>query len=122
MGMERRKDRLHLPRPVRADERNVTCRSTNPSIPAKSWCRNFWNRTGCRPAGWPLELWVPANRITAIINGQRGISGDTALRLAKFFGNTPAFWMNLQSQHQLELAERKSGEEIRRRIRSRPLP
>jgi addiction module HigA family antidote len=59
-----------------------------------------------------MELRVPANRITAIVNGQRGVTGDTALRLAKFFGNTSKFWMNLQAHYELEVAEAKHGEEI----------
>jgi addiction module HigA family antidote len=49
---------------------------------------------------------VPANRITAIIKGQRGITGDTAVRLAAFFNTTAEFWMNLQKTYELRLAER----------------
>ncbi len=48
---------------------------------------------------------VPANRVTAIINGQRGVSGDTALRLSSAFGTTPDFWINLQSHYDLECAK-----------------
>ena len=47
---------------------------------------------------------VPANRITAIVNGTRGISGETALLLGKVFGNTPGFWMNLQIRYELDFA------------------
>ena len=47
---------------------------------------------------------VPTNRITAILNGARGISGETALLLGKVFGTTPAFWMNLQIRYELDLA------------------
>lgn len=47
---------------------------------------------------------VPTNRITAILNGARGISGETALLLAKVFGTTPGFWMNLQLRYELDLA------------------
>ncbi|RBP48671.1 HigA family addiction module antitoxin [Arenicella xantha] len=54
---------------------------------------------------------VPANRVTAIINGQRGITGDTALRLSSAFGTTPDFWLNLQSHYELECA--KDSTEIR---------
>lgn len=59
------------------------------------------------------QLNVPANRITAILHGQRAISGDTALRLAHFFGTTPEFWLNLQSLYEIRLAQRKSGKSIR---------
>jgi addiction module HigA family antidote len=56
---------------------------------------------------------VPANRITAIINGQRGITGDTAVRLATLFDTTAEFWMNLQKTYELRLAERALSGEVR---------
>ena len=59
------------------------------------------------------RLKVPTNRITAILNGQRGITGDTALRLAHFFGTSPQFWLNLQKLYELRLAEENSGAAIR---------
>ena len=62
---------------------------------------------------------VPATRIGAIVNEQRGITGDTALRLAKFFGTTPQFWMNLQSLYEIEIARDQHGAEIDRDVRRR---
>ena len=59
------------------------------------------------------QLKVPTNRITAILNGQRAVTGDTALRLGHFFGTSPEFWMNLQKLYELRLAEQKSGEMIK---------
>ena len=59
------------------------------------------------------QLKVPTNRITEILNGQRAITGDTALRLAHFFGTTAEFWLNLQSLYEIRLAERKSGRAIK---------
>jgi addiction module HigA family antidote len=59
------------------------------------------------------QLKVPTNRITGIVNGQRAITGDTALRLGHFFGTSPQFWLNLQSLYELRLAEQKSGKSIR---------
>jgi antitoxin HigA-1 len=59
-----------------------------------------------------LKLRVPANRISGIVNGRRGITADTALRLARYFGTTAAFWMNLQSSYDLYVAERDLGEKI----------
>jgi addiction module HigA family antidote len=56
---------------------------------------------------------VPTNRITGILNGQRAITGDTALRLAHFFGTSAAFWLNLQSLYELRVAEKKVGKAIR---------
>jgi addiction module HigA family antidote len=59
------------------------------------------------------QLNVPTNRVTQILNGQRGITGDTALRLAHFFGTTAEFWLNLQNLYEIRLAERASGKSIR---------
>ncbi|MBF0179011.1 MAG: HigA family addiction module antidote protein [Magnetococcales bacterium] len=63
-----------------------------------------------------LRLRVPATRIGAIIHERRGITADTAIRLARFFGTTPAFWLNLQTQHDLSVMLQKIGEEVRRDI------
>jgi len=62
-------------------------------------------------------LAVPPNRITAILNGDRSITADTALRLGKFFGSTPQFWLNLQCAYDLKLAEIKSGKTIEKQVR-----
>jgi len=59
------------------------------------------------------KLDVPANRVTQILNGTRAITGDTALRLAHFFGTSPEFWLNLQSLYELRLAQRQSGNSIK---------
>ena len=55
---------------------------------------------------------VPTNRVTAILNGQRRITGDTALRFARFFGTSAEFWVNLQSLHDLHVAGEKAGRTI----------
>jgi antitoxin HigA-1 len=60
------------------------------------------------------RIQVPTNRVTKILNGQRAITGDTALRLAHFFGTGADFWLNLQSQHELRLADAKVGKMIHR--------
>ena len=59
------------------------------------------------------QLKVPANRITEILNKQRAITGDTALRLGHFFGTSAEYWLNLQATYELRLAEQKSGADIR---------
>ena len=59
------------------------------------------------------QLKVPTNRITHILNGQRAITGDTALRLGHFFGTSAEFWLNLQKIYELRVAERESGSDIR---------
>ncbi len=59
------------------------------------------------------QLKVPTNRITGILNGQRAITGDTALRLGHFFGTSAEFWLNLQSLYELRLAEKKAWRSIK---------
>lgn len=64
-------------------------------------------------AGLARKIEVPTNRVTQILNGERSITGDTALRLAHFFGTSPEFWLNLQNLYELRLAEQKAGKTIR---------
>src|ERR1022692_2655231 len=59
------------------------------------------------------RLDVPTNRVTGILNGQRAITGDTALRLAHFFGTSAEFWLNLQNLYDLRIAQEKVGKSIR---------
>ena len=59
------------------------------------------------------QLDVPTNRITQILNGTRAITGDTALRLAHFFGTSAEFWLNLQSLYEIRLAQAKAGKSIK---------
>ncbi|MCP4283421.1 MAG: HigA family addiction module antidote protein [Gammaproteobacteria bacterium] len=66
------------------------------------------------------ELDVPPNRITAILHGQRGVTADTALRLSRYLGTTPEFWLNLQKTFELRIAEMEAGESIAKRIKPRP--
>jgi addiction module HigA family antidote len=58
------------------------------------------------------ELGVPTNRLTQIIRGKRGITGDTALRLGRWFGTGPDIWMNLQKNYELRLAAREIGDAL----------
>lgn len=68
---------------------------------------------GMSAAELSRKLDVPTNRVTGILNGQRAITGDTALRLAHFFGTSPEFWLNLQSLYEIRVAQKKSGKSIR---------
>jgi antitoxin HigA-1 len=68
---------------------------------------------GMSAAELARQLKVPTNRVTGILNGQRAVTGDTALRLGHFFGTSPEFWLNLQSLYELRLAEQKAGKSIR---------
>ena len=68
---------------------------------------------GMSAAELARKLDVPTNRITGILNGQRAITGDTALRLAHFFGTSAEFWLNLQSLYELRIAQMKVGKAIK---------
>jgi addiction module HigA family antidote len=63
-----------------------------------------------------IALRLPSGRITDIVNGKRGISPDTALRLGRYFTNAPRFWLNLQTAYELALAEREIGDRIEAEI------
>jgi addiction module HigA family antidote len=74
-----------------------------------------------KPLGWSVsrlagELKVPVQRINEVVRGRRSVSADTALRLSKFLGTTPEFWMNLQTFYDLRKAANKSGPAIEREI------
>jgi addiction module HigA family antidote len=67
-----------------------------------------------------LELHVPVTRISQIVNERRGITADTALRLARHFGTSADFWMNIQKDYELILARQKSLRAIEKEVRPRP--
>jgi len=64
-----------------------------------------------------LDIGVPSGRITDILNGRRGITADTAVRLGHYFGNRAQFWLDLQCQYDIGVVEREKGAEIARRVR-----
>jgi addiction module HigA family antidote len=66
-----------------------------------------------------MELRVPAPRINEIVRQRRAVSPDTALRLARYFGTTAQFWINLQASYDLKIAQRESGEKIAREVHAR---
>ncbi len=65
------------------------------------------------------ELGIGAARLSEIVRGRRGITADTALRLARYFGTTPELWLNLQAFYDLRMAQRKSGRAIERQVKPR---
>jgi addiction module HigA family antidote len=69
---------------------------------------------GVTPTALARQINVPPNRVTEIIHGRRGITGDTALRLGHWFGNSAQFWLNLQSAYDIRVARQKAGGEIAR--------
>jgi len=69
---------------------------------------------GMSAAELARQIDVPVNRVTAIINGERGVTADTALRLGHWFGTTPEFWLNLQSLYELRLARQEVGDRVKK--------
>jgi addiction module HigA family antidote len=92
-------------------------RTMAPVHPGETLREDFLKPLGLTANRLALELLVPVTRVNDIVRGRRAISVDTALRLARFFGTTPQFWMNLQANYELELAEDSRGSEIADRIR-----
>ena len=68
----------------------------------------------------PLRLRVPANRITTIVQRKRAITAETALRLGRYFGTSPEFWMNLQTKYDLDTAQDAAAEKIEREVMPQP--
>lgn len=87
-----------------------------PIHPGKILLQEFLKGFGISSYALAKNIGVPTNRITGIVNGDRAISADTALRLAQFFGNSAEFWMNLQMHYDLEVADRQSGHRIRKDV------
>lgn len=76
----------------------------------------FMEQHGLSASGLAIRLHVPAPRVNDIVRERRGVSPDSALRLARFFGTTPQYWMDLQTAYDLKVAEEHAGEQIRREI------
>ncbi len=94
----------------------VTGRPLQPVRPGDILLHDFMEPFGLTANALAKAIRVPANRITGILAAARGITADTALRLARYFGTTPQFWMNLQSNYDLRRAEAKVGSRIAREI------
>jgi addiction module HigA family antidote len=69
---------------------------------------------GISAAELARQIDVPINRVTGIINGQRSVTADTALRLGHWFGTTPEFWLNLQTLYELRLARKEVGDRVKK--------
>lgn len=72
------------------------------------------NELGVTPTALSRQINVPPNRVTQIIHGRRSVTGDTALRLGRWFGSSARFWLNLQSAYDIRIAEERVGQEIER--------
>jgi len=94
-----------------------TLKTMPPIHPGETLREDFLKPLGMTPNRLAIELLVPVTRVNDIVRSKRAITADTALRLAQYFGTTPQFWMNLQTNYELELAEDARGSEIAGRIR-----
>ncbi|WP_371151622.1 HigA family addiction module antitoxin [Buchananella felis] len=83
-----------------------------PIHPGEVLMEDFITGLGITQNRLAVSIGVPPRRINEIVHGKRGITADTALRLAKYFGTTAEFWTNLQSQYELDLARDLAGDQI----------
>ena len=88
----------------------------NPPVHPGKILRDILQDAGISANAAALDMRIPSNRLTEIINGRRSISADTSLRLGRFFGNSAQFWMNLQSNYDLDLAQHHTAGRIRREV------
>jgi addiction module HigA family antidote len=91
----------------------------NPVHAGEMLREEFMKPLGISINGLALELHVPVTRISEIVNERRGITADTALRLARYFGTSADFWMNIQKDYELILTQQKSLKTIERQVRRR---
>jgi addiction module HigA family antidote len=87
--------------------------------PGEILLEEFLEPLGLSVNALATALRVPATRIGAIVKGRRGITADTAMRLARYFGTTPEFWLNLQTNHDLSKARIETGQKIARDVEPR---
>ena len=92
-------------------------RTTPPIHAGETLREDFIKPLGLTASRLAMELRVPVTRVNEIVRGKRAITADTALRLARYFETTPQFWMNLQANYDLEVAQDVRGVEIAERIR-----
>jgi len=92
-----------------------------PVHPGEMLREEFMKPMGISINGLALELHVPVTRISEIVNERRGVTADTALRLARHFGTSADFWMNIQKDYELILTRRKSLRTIEKQVRRRTI-
>jgi addiction module HigA family antidote len=92
-------------------------KTTPPVHPGETLREDFLKPMGMTANRLATELFVPVTRINDIVRCRRAITADTALRLARYFRTTPQFWMNLQTNYDIELVQDAKGSEISGRVR-----
>jgi addiction module HigA family antidote len=95
---------------------NTKTKKLDPIHPGEVLLEEFMKPMGVSINQLGREIMVPPNRISAIVNGARSITADTALRLGKYFGVSPEVWLNLQSDYDLRVAQRMDWPKIEPRI------
>jgi addiction module HigA family antidote len=113
-GLNRSKSSIIIDHPVTPDAR-VRIRTS----PSEILSEEFMKPLGLSANALALALRVPANRITGILAGKRAVTADTALRLARYFGNTAQFWMNAQAAFELSETEHEIGATIAKDVNPR---
>lgn len=88
----------------------------NPIHPGEVLQHDFLDELGLSAYRLSKDLQIPKTRISAIVNRERRITADTALRLSRYFGNSAEFWLNLQSDYELQVARRRSNRKIEREV------
>jgi len=90
----------------------------HPVHPGEVLLEEFLKPMGISQNRLALNIGVPPRRINEVVLGKRGITADTALRLAKFFGTSAEFWLGLQSQYDLDVIAQKIGERLKQEVRA----
>ena len=103
----------------RADGRRKRRNRMRPIHPGEILREDVLVEFGMSANALAKALGVPPNRVTAILNEERGVTADTALRLSRYLGTTPEFWLSLQASYDLRAAERDTGKAIARKVKPR---
>jgi addiction module HigA family antidote len=94
----------------------MTPKKLKPVHPGEILKEEFMAPLGLSMNRMAMDLRVPVTRIADIVNEKRGITAETALRFARYFNNSPAFWMNLQTRYELEVAEDEFAAKVERDV------
>ncbi len=103
-----------MPTPLRRDDRNG--RKVPPVHPGEVLNEEFLKPLGVTQYRLAKDLSIPARRVNEIVLGRRGITADTALRLARYFGTTERFWLNLQARYDLEIERDRLGRRLEEEV------
>jgi addiction module HigA family antidote len=94
----------------------MTKKKPKPVHPGEILAEEFMTPLGLSMNRMAMDLRVPVTRIADIVNEKRGITAETALRFARYFKNSPTFWMNLQTRYELEVAEDELAAKVERDV------